>query len=82
MLAPGAIKRAYNHRLYESVFGTPNGKKVLKQIVNQCGVYSVAKASSEYEAGINEGMRRVAVSLLLMVHKEVEEKDEKEMVQQ
>lgn len=59
--------------LYQTVFGTDEGKKVLKDLEAVCGFKSVSFDENPYRTAYHEGMRAVYLYILWMIEGEDEE---------
>tara|TARA_Y100000310_G_scaffold239682_1_gene243373 strand:- start:11728 stop:11985 length:258 start_codon:yes stop_codon:yes gene_type:complete len=52
-------------RLYKQVFGTPEGQKVLKDLMDFCGFMTPSYTpDNQYNTAFNEGRRRVLLRIL------------------
>lgn len=62
------LKRLELKRKYKEVFGTPEGKEVLAHILRVAGVTRPRFTSDNEMTRINEGERRLAMSIFKQVH--------------
>lgn len=60
---------------YKTVFGTDTGKKVLKDIIRMCHVFSISPAYDNQRIIFREGERSVAIRILELVQMEPEDTD-------
>lgn len=51
-------------RMYQDIFSTKQGEKVLHDIIKDCGVISSAFTSDPYVISYNEGRRSVALQIM------------------
>lgn len=62
------IERIELKRAYMDTFGTPQGQKVLAHILKVAGVTSPRFTTDNEQTRINEGERRLAMSIFKHVH--------------
>jgi len=49
---------------YQIAFGTPEGKRVLLDLIDQCGILRASFEADPYRTAYNEGRRGVALMIL------------------